>query len=131
MCVVSGAGSQFPPIPLDEKGAGAGGSVSSSTQRSQQTLSVEEKMARASRIHNWRYDQLVIPDSVQSARELIAEQGRRPPIPESCPKPIRQLIARCWLEDANQRPNFNQISIELELLEQSLDKIIRHKFPFR
>ncbi len=116
------------PSALGRDGTSASESAVATSRR---LMSQQEREDRANRIHNWTYDQLCIPDSVQSAREMIAEQGRRPPIPASCPLPIKQLIQRCWTDSADQRPTFAQISIELEQLEQSLDKIIRHKFPFR
>ncbi|XP_058060446.1 mitogen-activated protein kinase kinase kinase 7 [Anopheles bellator] len=36
-------------------------------------------------------------------------QGRRPPLIEGCPKPIEQLMVRCWSQDPNQRPPMKEV----------------------
>jgi serine/threonine protein kinase len=35
--------------------------------------------------------------------------GRRPPIPNSLPKDLRQLIERCWAQEPKDRPPFDEI----------------------
>jgi len=48
--------------------------------------------------------------------------GRRPPIPEACPRGIRELIARCWSGNPEERPTFEKIYDFLKkFLPKSLD----------
>ena len=45
-------------------------------------------------------------------REMILG-GERPPLPETLPTQLRELIARCWEESALRRPSFDEISYTL------------------
>lgn len=49
--------------------------------------------------------------------EDLLENGLRPPLPEKeakCPKPLRDLLERCWDQDPAKRPSFLEIIDEME-----------------
>jgi serine/threonine protein kinase len=48
------------------------------------------------------------PDRIQAAYQLISEGGR-PVIPSSVSGGVRELISRCWSDDAKSRPSFREI----------------------
>ncbi|KAG0579405.1 hypothetical protein KC19_4G096100 [Ceratodon purpureus] len=43
--------------------------------------------------------------------------GDRPKLPLYCPPGLKDLIERCWSEDASKRPRFSEICAELRLLK--------------
>ena len=46
--------------------------------------------------------------------------GRRPLMPDSCPEDYSTLIVQCWQENADDRPLFSDIVLQLErMLETS------------
>jgi serine/threonine protein kinase len=51
---------------------------------------------------------LSTPDRIQAARQLI-EAGGRPEIPSSVSGGVRDLICRCWSDNAESRPSFGEI----------------------
>jgi serine/threonine protein kinase len=40
-------------------------------------------------------------------------QGERPPIPESTPHPLKDIIVACWEHDSRRRPSFTWIAMAL------------------
>jgi serine/threonine protein kinase len=46
----------------------------------------------------------------------IINEGLRPTIPESCPTEYANLIKRCWHPNPKQRPSFEEIADELNVL---------------
>lgn len=36
-------------------------------------------------------------------------QGKRPPLIDGCPKPLEELMIRCWSKDINDRPSMNKV----------------------
>jgi len=53
-------------------------------------------------------------DPKKVAQEVL--KNVRPPIPTSCPEPLSVLMSRCWDEDPQVRPTFQEIVKELRLL---------------
>eukprot|EP00026_Physarum_polycephalum_P003213 Phypoly_transcript_03223.p1 GENE.Phypoly_transcript_03223~~Phypoly_transcript_03223.p1 ORF type:complete len:636 (-),score=101.66 Phypoly_transcript_03223:501-2408(-) len=53
-------------------------------------------------------------------KKIAAEvlKGVRPKIPPSCPEPLSGLMSRCWDEDPQLRPIFQEIVKELRTLDQ-------------
>lgn len=53
----------------------------------------------------------------------------RPQVPADCPEAFVSLMRRCWAEDAESRPDFREISRELDTIEPSrgsmVDNLIR------
>ncbi|KAH3765140.1 tyrosine protein kinase [Pelomyxa schiedti] len=58
-------------------------------------------------------------DTLWKISEFVVS-GKRLPLPETIPEELRFLIAQCWLQDANQRPRFPDISL---ILEKILEKL--------
>jgi serine/threonine protein kinase len=52
----------------------------------------------------------------------VVNKSLRPPIPESCPAPLRHLMERCWIANPERRPSFYQIVQTLEDLEDPLSE---------
>jgi len=50
----------------------------------------------------------------------VAMEGMRLPIPARAPLRLLRLIARCWSEDANVRPEFQALVVELQAVENEL-----------
>ena len=50
----------------------------------------------------------------------VAMEGLRLPVPPHTPRRLLRLIARCWLEDAGQRPDFESVVGELNCIEREL-----------
>jgi serine/threonine protein kinase len=46
------------------------------------------------------------------AAYAVAE-GRRPPIPTSIPRRLREIVTTCWDQDSHKRPSFTYISMAL------------------
>lgn len=44
----------------------------------------------------------------------VAREAKRPPIPASCPAPIRQMLEACWTQEASKRPSFSELCAALE-----------------
>jgi len=42
-------------------------------------------------------------------RRAICTQNVRPPIPDNCPKSIKNLLEVCWHKDPETRPNFDRV----------------------
>lgn len=64
---------------------------------------------------------VVYPDEVSPfdiATVVIA--GKRPAIPDSCPKELRELMQACWAPDPGQRPDFVRIEKSLAAYYYSL-----------
>ena len=70
-----------------------------------------------------------IPFHNESMGELKDKvmKGLRPELPSTCPRRLADLIKRCWHEDANRRPSFHEICIELRHLKSIL--LIGNPFP--
>ena len=51
----------------------------------------------------------------QSAFQILKQisRGMRPPLDPAWPAPVRGLIARCWAQDAAERPTFAELAREL------------------
>ena len=41
--------------------------------------------------------------------QMICVEGRRPPIPSSCPDGLKKLVKDCWSQDPSKRPEFSEI----------------------
>ena len=50
----------------------------------------------------------------------VAMEGLRLPVPPNVPRRLLRLIARCWQEDAAQRPTFEAVVVELVTIEREL-----------
>jgi len=46
----------------------------------------------------------------------VADRGARPPMPPACPTGVRELIQRCWRQRLEDRPSFEVVVRELEVL---------------
>eukprot|EP00026_Physarum_polycephalum_P004700 Phypoly_transcript_04723.p1 GENE.Phypoly_transcript_04723~~Phypoly_transcript_04723.p1 ORF type:complete len:555 (+),score=73.64 Phypoly_transcript_04723:88-1752(+) len=55
-------------------------------------------------------------DGPQAAAQA-AYTTLRPEIPATCPAPLRNLIQRCWADDAKLRPEFREIVDELRAIQ--------------
>ncbi|KAJ8675413.1 hypothetical protein QAD02_011199 [Eretmocerus hayati] len=53
-------------------------------------------------------------------------QGRRPPLLENCPKPIEDLIVRCWDKDPEKRPSMDEV---VKIMSQLLEFFSGHSEP--
>lgn len=47
--------------------------------------------------------------NVQNLKTAISHEGLRPTIPSHVPHSVKELMARCWHADPNQRPDFGEI----------------------
>lgn len=50
--------------------------------------------------------------------------GEREDIPPSVPKPLAELIARCWAQEAGDRPSMHQVVEALQKLVPDSDGVI-------
>jgi serine/threonine protein kinase len=55
-------------------------------------------------------------DGPQAAAQ-VAYTGLRPVIPPTCPAPLRNLLQRCWADDAKLRPDFKEIVESLRAIQ--------------
>jgi serine/threonine protein kinase len=53
---------------------------------------------------------------------LVCERGLRPPIPKDAPQWLHTLLSRCWYDDPQKRPKFDEIiSILAATCEENMD----------
>ena len=52
------------------------------------------------------------------------QEGKRPTIPSDCPIQIKNLIQRCWNQEAKQRPTMQQIIEYLENLNKTQNQYV-------
>jgi len=50
----------------------------------------------------------------------VAREAKRPPIPSSCPSPVRQMLEACWAQEAKKRPTFSELCAALEAEKEML-----------
>ncbi|KAL2612981.1 hypothetical protein R1flu_024673 [Riccia fluitans] len=55
--------------------------------------------------------------SAIQAAFAVAHKHTRPAIPDSCPRPLKQLMEECWAENPEKRPHFWQIVQRLDELQ--------------
>ncbi|KAG6547115.1 hypothetical protein Mapa_011367 [Marchantia paleacea] len=55
--------------------------------------------------------------STIQAAFAVVHKHTRPPIPDTCPRPLRQLMEECWAENPEKRPHFWQIVQRLDELQ--------------
>ena len=55
-------------------------------------------------------------DDLTTFRNDICHRNVRPKIPEDCQPSFAQLITQCWDKEPGNRPNFDQISSDLEYI---------------
>lgn len=58
--------------------------------------------------------------STFDAAATVAMEHGRPPFPANTPLPIRTLIESCWVDNAEERPSFNEIVGALDKLSKEL-----------
>ena len=51
---------------------------------------------------------------------IVAVHGGRPPLPTDAPPTVTSLIARCWSEDTEARPTFEEVEALLLTIRDSL-----------
>eukprot|EP01118_Nematostelium_gracile_P008863 TRINITY_DN2959_c0_g1_i4.p1 TRINITY_DN2959_c0_g1~~TRINITY_DN2959_c0_g1_i4.p1 ORF type:complete len:728 (-),score=108.04 TRINITY_DN2959_c0_g1_i4:19-2202(-) len=59
------------------------------------------------------------PDYATTVLLSVLKEGKRLPRPKECLDVLWSLMERCWKEDPTERPNFQEIVDELEVLSQS------------
>ena len=62
-------------------------------------------------------------DMLEEGFRVLKEKilrGVRPELPSRCPPSLKNLLERCWNEDASKRPRFVEICAELQYLKCSL-----------
>lgn len=52
----------------------------------------------------------------------VAREAKRPPIPSSCPSPVRQMLEACWAQEAKKRPTFSELCAALEAEKEMLQE---------
>jgi len=50
----------------------------------------------------------------------VAMEGMRLPVPPSAPVRMLKLMARCWKTAAEERPDFQEVESELQVIEREL-----------
>ena len=58
--------------------------------------------------------------SQQTVATQVAVEGMRLPVPSRAPKRMLRLIARCWSESPEARPEFEALLIEIQGIENEL-----------
>lgn len=58
--------------------------------------------------------------AVQAAFAVV-NRGVRPPIPDTCPAPVADIMSRCWDANPDVRPSFAQV---VKMLEQAQDELL-------
>lgn len=58
----------------------------------------------------------------EQAAFAVCQKNARPPLPSSCPAPLRHLIHRCWSSNPDKRPHFDEIVTILKSYMESLDR---------
>lgn len=53
----------------------------------------------------------------------VAREARRPPIPSSCPPPVRQMLEACWAQEAKKRPSFAELCAALDAEREMLPEL--------
>ena len=57
------------------------------------------------------YDTLLL--TMDQVAKAVAASGLRPPLPKRWPPSLSSLIARCWAQDPEERPEFEAVADEL------------------
>jgi serine/threonine protein kinase len=58
--------------------------------------------------------------AVQAAFAVV-NRGVRPPIPDTCPSNVADIMSRCWDANPDVRPSFAQV---VKMLEQAQDELL-------
>jgi serine/threonine protein kinase len=64
------------------------------------------------------FDALPVNGMTKQKEAILA--GMRPPIPEGCPKLLKNLIEDCWQNEAGKRPTFDEICKRLQDVQSVL-----------
>ena len=50
---------------------------------------------------------------------LVADKNirKRPPVPRGTPEPMKVLMTECLVDDAQKRPNFNEIDMRMQRID--------------
>ena len=56
---------------------------------------------------------------VQAAAEVTLHKAR-PKLPTGIPKPLSKIIKKCWQENPDKRPTFNEIDISLDQFDKAM-----------
>jgi hypothetical protein len=58
-------------------------------------------------------------DPIQVGR-FIRDEGRTPELPVTCPEELASIIKNCWQLEPAKRPNFEEMTPELEIILENL-----------
>lgn len=58
----------------------------------------------------------------QALADAVAETGLRPTVPAAWPPALTDLLAQCWAEDPEARPDFETIAVKLRLFQEAAFK---------
>lgn len=65
----------------------------------------------------FEHDSAGAPSDSDAFDEAIV-RGLRPPIPDYCAPELKDLIEECWLDDADSRPEVDELMLRMETLQQ-------------
>ena len=58
---------------------------------------------------------------------LAVVEGKRPPVPASCPAALRSLMEACWHADPTKRPSMEDVVTRLDAIAVHVDRDARHR----
>jgi hypothetical protein len=67
------------------------------------------------------YGKIPYPGMSNSDTAQKVIEGYRMPAPEDCPGEVYDIMKRCWLKDADQRPSFTEL---MSLINQLVQKYL-------
>jgi len=61
--------------------------------------------------------------TMEQVAKAVCDSGLRPRLPKKWPRKLSQLLEACWAQDAKDRPEFAEISIQLAAMHEDADRI--------
>ena len=93
--------------PMHDATVAAAAAATHAAPSTPETSSHSAKAAAARQLEE-RHVLVEISDAAR-ASFLVCERGLRPPIPPDAPQWLHTLLSRCWYEDPQKRPKFDEI----------------------
>jgi serine/threonine protein kinase len=61
--------------------------------------------------------------TMEQVAQAVCRSGLRPTLPKRWPADLSELLARCWAQDADDRPDFAEIAVLLRQMKSRADSV--------
>ena len=61
--------------------------------------------------------------TMEQVAKAVCRSGLRPTLPKRWPADLSELLARCWAQDADDRPDFAEITVLLRQMKSRADSV--------